>query len=125
MSCQALKDGNDMLGRLVRLVDDNKPTVLDRAEQRRIGVVDDTTLQCRREHQLVDGGVAVQLNVLPRPIEELLWLKVSIARYKDEETYLAKTVDDLVLSNTLISKQDDMFSKYLQVYSQLSHQPRL
>ena len=56
---------------LVRLVDDDDPPERDHAQKRRIGICDPPVLE-RGEHELIDGGIAVQLDVFAWTTEELL-----------------------------------------------------
>lgn len=56
---ETAEDGDDVLRRLVRLVDDDDASVLDRAKERGVGVVNDPTLKGSGEHELGNGSVSV------------------------------------------------------------------
>ena len=57
--------------RLVRLVDNQHTSHLDRTDERRVLVENDTVLDRRLHHERLNRRVTVQLDVLARPVDQL------------------------------------------------------
>ena len=66
-----LEDRGDVNRCLVGFVDDQHSASFDGANQRRVLVDDDALLDRRLNHQRLDRRVAVQLDVLARPVDQL------------------------------------------------------
>eukprot|EP00421_Protoceratium_reticulatum_P035952 CAMPEP_0168485568 /NCGR_PEP_ID=MMETSP0228-20121227/66676_1 /TAXON_ID=133427 /ORGANISM="Protoceratium reticulatum, Strain CCCM 535 (=CCMP 1889)" /LENGTH=189 /DNA_ID=CAMNT_0008502135 /DNA_START=168 /DNA_END=733 /DNA_ORIENTATION=+ len=89
---QALEDAHHLQGGLVSLVNDECATVAHSLHQRRV-LPDHLSLDQRcLDGQGADGGVAVQLDVLALPAEEL-----------------EQVIDKLVLASSLVPDQQHMF----------------
>ncbi len=71
LTCEAAEYRYDVLGRFVRLVDDEYAPVHHSAQQRRVRVPDHAALKCGLEHELLYGRVTVELDVLSWPLKKL------------------------------------------------------
>uniref|UniRef100_A0A182UJF5 Uncharacterized protein n=1 Tax=Anopheles melas TaxID=34690 RepID=A0A182UJF5_9DIPT len=104
---ERLQYAGDVDGRLVRLVHHQHVPVPDRLHQRRVFVRDPAVPHRRLQRQRLDGGVAVQLDVLARPPHQL-----------------QQPVDDLVLADALVAHQQQMLAEQ-KVLQQPLHQPQV
>uniref|UniRef100_A0A182UUB4 Uncharacterized protein n=1 Tax=Anopheles merus TaxID=30066 RepID=A0A182UUB4_ANOME len=104
---ERLQYAGDVDGRLVRLVHHQHVPVPDRLHQRRVLVRDPAVPHRRLQRQRLDGGVAVQLDVLARPPHQL-----------------QQPVDDLVLADALVAHQQQMLAEQ-EVLQQPLHQPQV
>ena len=71
LPCETTEDGDDVLGRLVGLVNDDEPPVLDCTQEGRVGVAENATFQRGGEHELGHCGVAMELDVFSRAAQKL------------------------------------------------------
>ena len=63
LSGKAAEYGDNVLRRLVGLIDDDHAAKHHSPDQRRVGVLDDAAFEGCLEQQLVDGGITVKLDV--------------------------------------------------------------
>ena len=71
LACEAAEYRDDVLGCFVRLVDNEHTPEGHRAQQRRVSVPDDAALECGLEHELLHCRIAMELDVLARPLKKL------------------------------------------------------
>uniref|UniRef100_A0A182J4I3 Uncharacterized protein n=1 Tax=Anopheles atroparvus TaxID=41427 RepID=A0A182J4I3_ANOAO len=104
---ERLEDAGDVDGRLVRLVHHQHVARPDRLHQRRVLVLDAPVAHRRLQRQRLDRRVAVQLDVLARPVHQL-----------------QQPVDDLVLAHALVAHQQQVLAEQ-EVLQQALHQPQV
>ena len=68
---ETAENGNAVLRCFVRFINNDDAAKLDSAQKRGVGVLDNATFEGGVEHELVDGRVAMELDVLLRPSHEL------------------------------------------------------
>lgn len=88
---KAAKDGNNMLRRFVRFIDDNYAAICDGSKKRRISIIDYSTLKRSCKHKLVNRRVSVELNIFSRPAQKLRSVRTYCERKIISTPYLAKS----------------------------------
>ena len=87
MSCEAPEDGNNVFSSLVGLVDDHDTAVRDGPQEGRVAVLECASREHRGKHQLVDGGITVELNVFARTAEQLSIVSTGAKRFPGMTTW--------------------------------------
>ena len=71
LSGKTAEYGDNVLWRLVGLIDDDHAAEHHSSDQWRVGVLNDAAFEGCLEQQLVDGGIAVKLDVFSGPSKKL------------------------------------------------------
>ena len=145
MSSETPEHGNDMFRGLVRLIYDYHSTQRDCAKEWRGFVFDHPILEGSLEHDLVNGRVPVELDVLPWSAKDLEGFDTRIimrqwnpllpdTTYRSTCSSRRHTCGQSGLSRTwmlswvvghLVSEQHQMFAQGFQIHREVPHQPRL
>jgi hypothetical protein len=79
LTYKTAKYRDNVLWSLVSLVDDEHASVCDGTQQWRVCVANHPAFQCGLEHEMLYSRVAVELDVLPRPLEKLQKMRPNLA----------------------------------------------